>query len=223
MTTHPEPIVRTIAASTRGRYVVERPAHEGPYPLVIGFHGYGENAELHLDRLRHIPGASRWLIASVQALHRFYNSKTGEVIGCWMTRLDREQVIVDNVRYVGDVVAQITHDYPLSDRLAYVGFSQGVSMAYRAATRVVHRCHGLIVLAGDVPLELKSDDSMHWPPILLGCGRRDEWYTQETLNTDLAFLHSKGIDVETVVFEGGHAWGDEFGEAAGRFLRDLGF
>ncbi len=223
MTTHPEPIVRTIAASTHGRYVVERPAHEGPYPLVIGFHGYGENAELHLDRLRHLPGASKWLIASVQALHRFYNSKTGEVIGCWMTRGDREQAIVDNVRYVGDVVAQIKHDYPLSDRLAYVGFSQGVAMAYRAAARADHDCQGLIVLAGDVPPELKSDDSIHWPPILLGCGRRDEWYTQATLNTDLAFLHSKGIDVETVLFEGGHAWGDEFREAAGRFLRDLGF
>ena len=223
MTTHPEPIVRTIATSTHGRYVVERPAHEGPYPLVIGFHGYGENAERHLDRLRHIPGASDWLIASVQALHRFYDSKTGEVIGCWMTRLDREQAIVDNVRYVGDVVAQLTHDYPLSDRLTYVGFSQGAAMAYRAATRVGHRCHGLIVLAGDVPPELKSDDSIQWPPILLGCGRRDEWYTQDTLNTDLAFLHSKRIEVETVVFEGGHAWGNEFCEAAGRFLRDLGF
>jgi len=50
---------------------------------------------------------ARWLVVSVQAPHRFYNAETEATVGGWMTRLDREQLIVDNVDYVRDVVDQV--------------------------------------------------------------------------------------------------------------------
>jgi len=43
---------RTIAVETHGRYLVEVPAGGGPWPLLVGFHGYAEAAEDQLARLR---------------------------------------------------------------------------------------------------------------------------------------------------------------------------
>lgn len=90
-----EPIVRIIQTPTHGRFLIERPSTSPPHPLLVGFHGYGENAERHLDQLRRIPGADRWTRVSVQGLHRFYGTKMEEVVASWMTRQDREQAIAD--------------------------------------------------------------------------------------------------------------------------------
>ena len=67
------PSVHTLDATTRGRYLIRQAIAGEPAPWLIGFHGYGENAESHLEALEGIPGIAHWHLASVQALHRFYN------------------------------------------------------------------------------------------------------------------------------------------------------
>lgn len=211
---------RQIATLIHGRYLLEVPADAQGAPLLVGCHGYGENAERHLEELRKIPGASRFVLCAVQALHPFYN-RTGEVIACWMTRQDRDQAILDNVRYVSSVVAQVKHDLPVSERLVYLGFSQGAAMAYRAAAGCGHACQGLIVLGGDVPPELEQRDLSGFPPVLLGRGSSEEWYDAAKMEHDVELLRSKKVDVRPVVFEGGHEWTDEFRAKAGEFLREV--
>lgn len=212
---------RQIAALVHGRYVLEVPPVIEGAPLLVGFHGYGENAERHLEELRRIPGASRFVLCAVQALHPFYN-KTGEVIGSWMTRLDREQAILDNVRYVASVVAAVKKDLPVSERLVYLGFSQGAAMAYRAAAAAGHSCQGLIVLGGDVPPELERRDLSGFPAVLLGRGSSEEWYDAAKMEHDVEVLRARKVDVRPVIFQGGHEWTDEFRAAAGEFLREVG-
>ena len=218
MTTPPEATVHTIGASTRGRYLVAPALQNEPAPWLVGFHGYGENAEEHLQALQRIPGVTSWRVASVQGLHRFYRTRTGDVVGSWMTSLDREQAIRDNLEYVRSVVTTLRRDDLTDTPLVYAGFSQGVAMAYRAGLSAGHRCDGLMVLAGDVPPELQDQPADHWPPVLLGCGRDDRWYTEAKLRADLAFLESRRNTVDTVVFDGGHEWHADFYRAAGRFL-----
>jgi len=210
---------REIAALVHGRYLVEAPEVDG-CPLLVGFHGYGENAEKHLEDLRRLPGASRWALCAVQALHPFYN-RTGDVIACWMTRLQRERAILDNVRYVASVVAELKRELPVSDRLVYLGFSQGAAMAYRAAAGSGHPCQGLIVLGGDVPPELERHDLSRFPPVLLGRGTSEEWYDAAKMEHDVELLRRKGADVRPCVFEGGHEWTNEFRAAAGQFLEEV--
>ena len=221
MTTPPAAAVHTIGASTLGRYLVAPATGSDPAPLLVGFHGYGENAEQHLQALRGIPGVTSWRVASVQALHRFYRTRTGDVVGSWMTSLDREQAIRDNVAYVRSVVTALRSDATSDTPLVYAGFSQGVAMAYRAALSAGHRCDGLIVLAGDVPPELRDLPADRWPPVLLGCGRDDQWYTEAKLRADLAFLETCPNAVDTVVFDGGHEWHADFYVATGRFLERI--
>lgn len=211
---------RETAALVHGRYLLEPPANSAGCPLLVGFHGYGENAELHLQELRRIPGASRWVLCAVQALHPFYN-RTGEVIASWMTRLQRERAILDNVRYVAGVVDEVKRELPVSERLAFLGFSQGAAMAYRAAAASGHACQGVVVLGGDVPPELEGRGLSQLPPILLGRGSSEEWYDAAKMEHDVELLQRRGVEVRPFVFQGGHEWTSEFRAEAGRFLEEM--
>jgi predicted esterase len=201
---------RTIPATTHGRYLVRQGP---PERLLVGFHGYGETAEVHMRELQQIPGIERWTAVAVQALHPFYLNRTGAIVASWMTSLDRELAIDDNREYVRSVVAQ----FPPPRHLVFLGFSQGVAMAYRAAAGSA--ASGLIALGGDAPPEL-LESRQRVPPVLIGRGTREEWYTAEKLEKDLKFL-SAVTTVSTCVFDGGHEWTDEFRQAAGEFLAGI--
>ncbi len=218
---------RHVATLVHGRFLLETPATPESLerveraPLVVGFHGYGETAERHLDELRRIPGAAQWVLCAVQALHPFYN-RTGEVIASWMTRQDRELAIQDNVLYVAGVVAEVKRTLPVSpDRLVFLGFSQGAAMAYRAAAGSGHPCQGVVVLGGDVPPELEQRGLAGFPPVLLGRGSSEEWYDAAKMEHDVEVLRTRGVDVRPLVFTGGHEWTNEFRAAAGEFLREV--
>jgi predicted esterase len=198
-------IARTISASVHGRYLYE---DRGRDRVVIGFHGYGETAEVHLAELQKIVGIESWSVAAVQALHPFY-TRAGEVVASWMTRLDRELAIADNIDYVQRVVAEIG-----IDTVVFAGFSQGASMAARAAA-FAGKAAGLIMLGGDIPPDVQGATL---PPTLLGRGTHDTWYTEEKLRNDLRYLGERG---RSFVFDGAHEWTDAFREQAGAFLRSL--
>lgn len=200
---------RSVEVRIHGRYLVR--AGDARRTL-LGFHGYGESAEVHLNQLERIPGAGEWTLVAVEALHPFYRLKTNEVVASWMTKLNREEAIRENVAYVKSVVA----DLGGSGTVVVTGFSQGASMAWRAAAAI--RCHGVIALGGDVPPDVTAQNSVQFGRVLAGRGTRDEWYTEEKLNNDLRFLEQTAHAVTVCRFEGGHEWTDEFRMAASLFL-----
>jgi predicted esterase len=191
----------------------------GNAPLLMGFHGYGQNAEHLLVDLRRIPGAAGWTLVAVQGLHRFYSPKTREVVSSWMTSLDRDQAIQDNLAYVARVISELRIDRG-AGKLVFAGFSQGAAMAWRAA---VHcgPCQGLIVLGGDLPQDVAETPALELPLTLIGRGERDSLYTAPQLAKDLAVLEARGLQAEVVSFDGGHEWGPGFLDVAGRFLKAI--
>jgi len=207
--------VRTMEASVHGRYLLEGPADA---PLLLGFHGYGEDAEAQLDRLRGIATREPWQLCSVQGLSRFYRAKGQHVVASWMTRQDREQTIGDNLRYVKRVLDALAGEGRLSDTVVATGFSQGVAMAYRAAAKSLAGCSGIVAVGGDLPPELGSDPDRRWPPILIARGESDEWYTAEKLESDERALAGQRAELEAKTYACGHEWSAEISEAAGRFL-----
>jgi predicted esterase len=209
---------RTIPAATHGRYLVHRPEPPGPHPLLVGFHGYGENAETHLEALRAIPGTEGWILCAIQALHRFYDRKAETVLGCWMTSQDRELAIADNVAYVRSVIEAVRQEVATNDTLVYAGFSQGVAMAYRAAAYAGLPAAGVIALAGDVPADVLATGMQGFPKLLIGTGEKDPWYTPERLAEDQAKLGRVSVKAATLVFAGAHEWTDSFRQAAGDLL-----
>ena len=210
-----------LSTPVRGHYLVESPGSDDERrPLLVGFHGYAERADVHLEALRLIPGVERWRRCAVQGLHSFYRTRTGEVVASWMTRFNRELAVEDNVRYVLGVVERVREDYPTREPLVYVGFSQGVAMAYRAAA-AGPAAQLLLALGGDVPPDLAERDLTGFPRVLIGRGTTDPWYSQEKLGADVELLRSKGVRVEVCAFEGGHEWSDSFYRAAAELLAAL--
>src|SRR5215204_439337 len=90
----------SIETPTHGRVLVRRARSHPAAGVLVGFHGYMENASIQMPRLIDIPGADNWTLVSVQALHRFYKGRSQEVVAGWMTREDRLDAIGDNIRYV---------------------------------------------------------------------------------------------------------------------------
>ncbi len=196
----------TIAATAHGRFVVRAGP---PERLLVGFHGFAETAQIHLEELLKILGVDAWTVASVQALHPFYKGRTQQIVASWMTSLDRELAIADNIAYVRSVIEW----FHQPQKVVFAGFSQGAAMAYRAASDF-KKAAGLMVLGGNLPPDVTSDI----PPVLLGRGARDDVYSNEKFKKDLRFL--QGVtDVETCEFDGGHEWSDEFRTAAAKFLK----
>ena len=210
------PTPATIEARTHGRYFVREPRTRASCPVLVGFHGYAETATDHMDALQTIPGHEEWLLVCVQALHPFY-TRQERVVASWMTREDRELAIADNIDYVGRVLTRIRADHDANDRLVFSGFSQGGAMAYRAAAN--YRASGLIVLAADVPPDVAQHHAVALPPVLLGRGTKDEWYSDASHAADRAVLARLGVHVDACVFDGGHEWTDTFRHAAADFLR----
>jgi predicted esterase len=122
-----------------------------------------------------------------------------------------------NIEYVDTVVAAVvakTGRRPI----VYAGFSQGVAMAFRAGVLGREPSAGIVAVGADVPPELAEDSRVRFPPALMIRGDKDEWYTQEKLDNDVAALRAHGADVKTVVVDGAHEWTDAVAREAGQFL-----
>jgi predicted esterase len=213
-------IERTIATTTHGRYLVEPPSTAGHAPMLVGFHGYGETAETQLDRLHAVPGADRWLIVSIQGLHRFYERRTNEVIASWMTRQNRELAIADNLAFVAGVLEEAAREWSVAPVLVFAGFSQGVAMTFRAATATTRPVAGVIAAGGDVPPEIEPAELQRVTSALVCRGTRDNWYSPEKFSDDTRRIRAAGADVRPLEFDGGHEWSDAVVQAASAFLRE---
>ncbi len=205
---------KSIATRTHGRYLVDIPEHSRA--TLVGFHGYKENASIQMEVLRRIAGDRSLGLISIQGLHRFY-SRGSDVVASWMTKEDREQAIADNVEYVGKVLTAIADDAGITRPLIYVGFSQGVAMAYRSAVLVQRPCDAVIALAGDLPPDV-APLAASLPKVLIGRGTEEEWYTADKVAKDLAVLRAAGVNVAEHVFEGGHLWTPAFMAKCAAFI-----
>lgn len=214
----PEAVV--VEARAPGRYLVVAPEGE-PAGLVVGFHGYAQTASDCLPELERIPGAERWALVAVDALHAFYDRKGERILRSWMTRDLRDETIAANVAYARSVLESVRSRFGWRLPVVLLGFSQGASTAWRAALLAGHEIAAVVALAGDVPPELgELPPETPFPRrALLARGVRDDWYDAGKAESDAALLAARGVVVERLAFDGGHEWTDEFREAAGALLR----
>ena len=212
----PEAQIIQVPTTVHGRVLLETTAETTA--LLLGFHGYAQLGEDALAYLRPLAEGKPWAIAAPQALHPFYRPKDQSVVAGWMTRLDREIALEDNVAYTTRAVAELLARVPAAKKLAIVGFSQGVAMAYRTAARCGQTVDAMVALAGDVPPELRNGGWDTRPAVLIGRGDGEQWYSEEKLADDLAALAALDIEAEVCRFAGGHEWAPAFVERAREFL-----
>ena len=147
---HPQ--VLHVETPTHGRVLYDDTAGSTA-GLIVVLHGYGQSAADAFADVRLIPGIERWRVVAPQALHRFYTRDHQKVVASWMTREDREKAIADNIEYVGRVIDRVGAG---GAPIVFTGFSQGASMAYRAALLGRHPAAAVIALGGDIPPEVRA-------------------------------------------------------------------
>lgn len=206
-----------VATTTHGRVLLDRPAGNGPWPVLMGFHGYAESAAVHLPQLARLDPRHQWLRVSVQGLHRFYARAAVEVVASWMTREDREHAIADNIGYALAVHDLVRRQETVRAPLVVVGFSQGAAQAYRMALAAGPACAGVVVLGGDLPPDVAAR-AHELPPVLIGRGHHDQWYSAAALADDAATLRQAGAAWSACEFEGGHEWAEVFVTAAAQWI-----
>lgn len=209
---------RTIEVRTHGRYLVTAPANAAARGVLIGCHGYAEQATIQMARQQAIASLADWLLVSVQGLHRFYRPRSQEVIASWMTREDCELAVSDNSAFVSAVVDAVVHEWPVDGPLVFAGFSQGVAMAFRAACVSSRPVAAVVALGGDVPPELDREALGRIPAVLLGHGAHDQWYSAEQFAADQRRLIDAGVDLTAFDFAAAHLWTSVFSDAVGSFL-----
>ena len=213
-------LVLSVPTPTHGRVLMrsglvseKRVPISFPAVTLVGFHGYAQSAEDMMDVLQRIPGSEECTLVSIQALNRFYTRGDQKIVASWMTRQDREQTITDNLAYVDRVLGGNGEN-----EIIFVGFSQGVAMAYRAALIGKRPPAGIIAIGGDVPPDVKTVPAEQWPRVMIAAGANDQWYTADKVSADEAFLKRHGVAHDIHRSNAGHEATDEMLSAAAGFI-----
>jgi predicted esterase len=204
-------LVQLVETAVHGRYLVVPPAVNGPVPLLVGFHGYGENAAMQLRRLEQLESADGWLKVSIQGLYRFYARDHRTVVASWMTSEDRLHAIDDNFAYVSKVLQNVKSQLPTTEGTVFAGFSQGVSMAFRAAAH--HPGARVLAVGGNIPPELDGPALSRVAGVVYARGTSDHLYSAEQFQNDKERLRAADVPLRTITFAGGHEWSPELGSA----------
>ncbi len=187
-------------------YSVQVPEQKGPHPLLIVLHGFGQVAGQFIKVFE--PLAQKGiLVAAPQGAHQLYtNLKERRVGFSWLTKYERDQSVSDFVAYMEQFFKLLQETCEVdSQRVFMLGFSQGVSMAYRTWAHSSLPVRGVIACGGDLPPDI-VEQLEGLPPIqiLLVHGRQDEEVSPEKAQKALKHLRASGLKPELFDFEGGH-------------------
>ena len=203
---------RLIATTVHGQVLSSGPT--AAEWLLIGLHGYGMTAASMYTSLLEISLPQEPRRVAVQALHAFMGKV--EPGYSWMTRDLREQRISENRAYLEQVL-QLERSH--GKRLAWCGFSQGASMAYRAAAWFGG--DALVINGGDIPPELSKTALAALPTTIIGAGDTDQFMTPSRLDADGEKLTAAGVNLTRTRFDGGHAWTRAWSAQVSDWLQSL--
>jgi predicted esterase len=187
-------------------YTVHAPEGNGPHPVLIVLHGFGQRADEFIKVFETLSSRGI-LVAAPQAPHHFYPQFPRREVGfSWLTRYERDQSIADFIGYMRQFVDLLRREHAADlTRLYVLGFSQGVSMAYRFWVHGAAPLRGVIACSSDLPPDV-ADRLGTAPPakILLVHGRDDRIMPATKSHEAEATLRAHAIPVELIEFDGGH-------------------
>jgi len=195
------------------------------YPLVVGLHGNGGNAEEMMQSLT--PEAFPGMICAAPegAYSRDDLSfQPGPHFSWYMPGVDRASwPIVDppTADYILAVVEEVSKTHPVSD-VILLGFSQGVSAAYLTALKRPERFSAVVAFAGSLPREsitpeqLKAGNRLR---IMIACGINDAQVGLQRSEQARDLLREAGYRVQFETFEGGHNLPPDMMRRTGQWIR----
>ncbi|MCC6742418.1 MAG: hypothetical protein IT175_01025 [Acidobacteria bacterium] len=206
-----EPVERRFTQEFARYYDLYVPEGEGPFPLVLGMHGYGGDKSSMMRLCRRI-SETRYAFVALQAPHQHvvYPEKREEALKYafgWASNYRFDESLALH----RDAIHRVLRDMQDDARIAkggafFLGFSQAVAFNLRIALTQPAVVRGVVGICGGVPGDLQSNADYvpgEFDVLMIG-GAADEFYGPERMarNCEALEKHVRTVAVRT--FECGH-------------------
>ena len=174
----------------------------------IVLHGYGMLSEYFIKKFKCILNDSTVVIAP-EGSNRFYLENNYYRVGAsWMTKLDKEKDIEDNISFIQTLYSNIIDEIGHTNfKLNTLGFSQGGATLVRWIMSNSITIDSLILWGSDIPKDcLTKEKKSRWSSIdvKLVIGNQDEYINEENKQKVIDLISSYGLKYELVEYEGSH-------------------
>ena len=199
---------KQISISKTGKYSQLGKCSKKINSVWIVLHGYGMLSEYFVKKFECIIDETTLVIAP-EATNRFYLANNYKRVGAsWMTKLDREQEISDNILFLDKLFSIIKKDIGHDNfKLNTLGFSQGGPALVRWLMSNKLNTNSLILWGSDIPKDsLVTENKSRWNSINLKIviGKNDEYINEEKKQEFVGVVKSYGLKYDLIEYEGSH-------------------
>ena len=199
---------KQISISKTGKYSQIGKSSKKINNVWIVLHGYGMLSEYFVKKFECIIDETTLVIAP-EATNRFYLGNNYNRVGAsWITKLDREQEISDNILFLDKLFSiikkEIGHD---NFKLNTLGFSQGGPALVRWLMSNKLNTNSLILWGSDIPKDsLVIENKSRWNSMNLKIviGKNDEYINEEKKQEFVGVVKSYGLKYDLIEYEGSH-------------------
>jgi predicted esterase len=193
---------KKIEIKRTAHYYLQVPKEEVRHLLFV-IHGYGQLAAEFINSFKVLKESSTLVIAP-EAISKFYDMNRKPVAN-WMTSHERLDEMKDYIRYLNQLSEKIAAEYPDAS-ISMLGFSQGVSTAFRWLSKSKLKISNFYAYAGSVPPELSGSNFLkhagtHFYYIY---GKTDRILPPEMAKKHIHTLRNMILDVNAVESKKGH-------------------
>ncbi len=174
---------------------------ENPKIVLYALHGYGQLVEFFIRKFTGL--SPEILIVAPEGPHRFYlEGSSGRVGASWMTKVERENDIADNITYLDTLHDHIKNKH--GDRPQYIvlGFSQGGATAARWVQLGKIKPDGFILWASVYPPDLPGEIIVPTEKSYFLIGDNDEFYPESSADEIITAYQEMGF--QTMKYQGNH-------------------
>lgn len=173
----------------------------------IVFHGIGYLSRYFINFFDALDADENYIIAP-QAPSKYYlNGQYKHVGASWLTKENTETEIENVLKAIDSVIEKEAISSDLN--VIVFGFSQGVSIAARWVAKRKIRCNQLVLYAGGITKELKTEDfeflQVNKTKVTAIVGDNDEYLTPERMESENkridALFQERAVNL---TFKGGH-------------------
>jgi len=179
-------MVKTVSYTHTNSYEVLYPVLPTTQNIWLCLHGLGYLSSFFKKYFEKLDPELNAVILP-QAPSKYYlGTKFKHVGASWLTRVDTDQEMQNNLNYLDQVMDQegIAGD----SRLVLMGYSQGVSIATRLLKHYAHPIKALIMHSGSIPAELDAEDGEQFKKrthkFIHIVGTQDEYLTSDLIERE---------------------------------------
>ena len=200
-----EMLKKYIQVRRTARFFLSKEPDEQIKTVLVVLHGYAQNGDDFLEAFGELK-RDDLLILAPEGLSKFYwKDFTSDPSSSWMTSLERENEILDTMRYLEQVVLDIKAQLPCRNvEFVCLGFSQGAATASRLVCNP-YLSFTKLLLYGGAPAH-----DLHWQVLLevlefhLIYGDNDALVSESQVTKVKKLIESKRFPVRVHPYKGKH-------------------